>query len=102
MQKILIEQAEEGMVLAKPVTNQKGIILCGEGTQLTETLIERLKSMDITRIVVEGHPVDDGTEEIPPETLHERLQERFRYVRNSPVLMAMKEEIWKRLQNPPQ
>ncbi len=94
MQKISIEQAAEGMILAKSVKNSKGITLCGEGTKLTEGLIKRLTNMEITNIIVEGHPVDDGTEEDSPETFHEKLGERFRYVTNQPILMAVKEAIW--------
>ncbi len=86
------------MILAKAVTNQKGITLCGEGTELTDSLIERLKSMDIPRVIVEGHPVDDGTEEMSPETLHEILEERFRHVQDSPILMIVKKTIWEILQ----
>ncbi len=97
MQKISIEQAAAGMILAKPVTNPKGITLCGEGTELTDNLIQRLKAMEITRIAVEGHPVDDGTDEMSPETLHEILEDRFRYVHDSPVLMTVKRIIWKRM-----
>ncbi len=100
MQKISIDQAEPGMILAKSITNQKGITLCGEGTTLTDSLIDRLKSMDISKIVVEGHPVDDGTEEVSPETLHERLEDRFRHVRRFPLLMAMKEAIWEKMKSP--
>ena len=94
MQKISIEQAAEGMILAKAVKNKKGITLCGEGTKLTEGLIKRLAGMEVSMIVVEGHPVDDGTEEISPESFHEKLQERFRYVANQPILMSLKETIW--------
>lgn len=94
MQKISIGQATEGMILAKPVTNQKGITLCGEGTKLTRRLIKRLSDMEITRIVVEGHPVDDGTKEMSSQALHEILEERFRYVVHQPLLMAIKDAIW--------
>ena len=97
MQKISIGQATEGMILAKPITNQKGITLCGEGTRLTSGLIRRLSDMEITRIVVEGHPVGNGTEEISPQAFHEILEERFRYVTHQPVLMAIKEAIWMKM-----
>jgi len=89
MQKINLDQAQAGMVLARAITNEKGITLCGEGTTLTDSLIERLKKMEIRRIAVEGHPVDDGSEELSPETVREEIMERFRLVRGSPVNSAI-------------
>jgi hypothetical protein len=61
MQKIPLPLAEPEMVLEKPVIRDNGMILIGQGTVLTESLIERLKLMEIPSIVVQGHPLDlDG------------------------------------------
>ena len=97
MQKINLEQAQAGMVLARAVTNEKGITLCGEGTALTDSLIERLRKMAIQKVAVEGHPVDDGSEELSPETMREVIMERFRLVRknhlNNAIMKALLENL---------
>ena len=63
MQKISLKQATAGMKLAKPVENDRGMTLCGAGTELTGDTIDRLIRMEVKRITVEGHPVDTGQEE---------------------------------------
>jgi len=61
MQKIPLSLAQPDMVLEKPITRENGMILVGQGTALTDALIERLTNMEIQFIVVEGHPLDlDG------------------------------------------
>ena len=46
---ISIDEAVEGMVLTKPVTSDKGMVLCSKGTALSESLIQRFKQMQVTR-----------------------------------------------------
>jgi hypothetical protein len=54
MQKVPIELVKPGMVLATTVCNDSGMALCGEGTELTDTIIERLKRMNVTHLVLKG------------------------------------------------
>lgn len=78
MQKVPIELVRPGMVLARTITNETGMALCGEGTELTEAIIERLGRMNITHVTLKGHPVDMGES----RTLEQRLDElRGRFVR---------------------
>jgi len=98
MQKINLDQAQAGMTLARAVTNEKGITLCGEGTALTDSLIARLEKMAIHRLVVEGHPVDDGSEEFSPETMREIIMERFRHVRENHLNNAIMRVLLKKLE----
>ncbi len=58
MQKIPINLAREGMVLEKPVMRDNGMVLVGEGTEITPKLVQRLENMGISKIVVKGEPVD--------------------------------------------
>jgi len=61
MQKIPLNLAKPGMVLAKPVPRQDGIVVVASGTEITEGLIDKLESMEVETIVVEGNPVNmDG------------------------------------------
>ena len=60
MQKIPISLAAGGMVLARDVfraDNPTGMPICGKGTPLTDSLINRLSNLGIQSIYVEGHPV---------------------------------------------
>lgn len=57
MQKILLAQAKEGMVLGREIETPEGRVLCGKGTELSESILNRLAKMDIVSIFVEGHPV---------------------------------------------
>lgn len=60
MQKIPVKLAEPGMKLAKPVTRDNGMVVLAEGLELSDGIINKLKSMDVERIVVKGNPVDLG------------------------------------------
>ena len=52
---IALTDAEEGMVLSRAVTNEKGMTLCAEGTPLTGDLIDRFKQMAVTEIYIENN-----------------------------------------------
>ncbi len=95
MQHILTGQAEEGMVLAREVKTPEDRVLCGAGTELTLSLIERLKQMEISHITVEGHPVEiEGEKTIQEELLE--IEERFSRVTETPPLMYLKNKIMER------
>lgn len=95
MQQILSLQAAEGMVLAKDVMTAEGRILCGKGTALTSTMIERIRKMDISRITVEGHPVQMEGEKSLEQELRE-IEKRFSRVRHVPPLVYIKKKIMQR------
>ncbi len=101
MQKIPIKYAQPGMKLAKPVVNDKGLVLCGEGTILTDNIIASLKRRDITTIYVEGNPVELPSMRLKP--LSERLEElnkRFEKV-SDPLTLKLKkaiEDFWRLLE----
>ncbi|WP_300164346.1 hypothetical protein [Solidesulfovibrio sp.] len=61
MQKIPLNLARPGMLLAKPVARPDGIAVAAAGTELSESLLDRFDSMGVDHIVVEGEPVSmDG------------------------------------------
>ncbi len=57
MQKIPLNLARPGMVLAKPVTRPDGIAVAAAGSELSESLLDRFDTMGVTHLVVEGEPV---------------------------------------------
>lgn len=89
MQKVPIELAKPGMVLAKSVTSDAGMALCGEGTELTETMIERLKQKNISHLTLKGHPVDLGGESKTREQKMEELTARFSRVQEDPLMQKV-------------
>jgi inorganic pyrophosphatase/exopolyphosphatase len=93
MQKISLKQATAGMVLAKPVENDRGMTLCGAGTELTKDTIDRLIRMEVKRITVEGHPVDTGQEEKSLDQLLKELDGRFEKVVDDPLMKKIKSMI---------
>ena len=54
MKRISIEDAKDGMKLAKAVENASGMTLYGEGMQLTASAIAKLRSLGIRSIYIEG------------------------------------------------
>ncbi|MEA1933797.1 MAG: hypothetical protein U9N60_05120 [Thermodesulfobacteriota bacterium] len=95
MQEILSAQANEGMVLAKNVATPEGRVLCGKGTILAATMIDRFQKMDIMRIVVEGHPVEVKGEKSLKEELQD-MEERFSRVKDTPPLMYLMKRLMKK------
>jgi len=83
------------MVLAKDVETPEGRVLCGKGTILTGSLIDRLKKMEITHLTVEGHPVTEEGEKTLAEELHD-IDQRFSRVKHIPPLMHLKKRIQER------
>ncbi len=96
MQKIVCQQAAEGMVLAREVITPEGRTLCGQGTELTEAIIARFLKMEIPYISVEGHPVKIEGEKTLKEQLMD-VEKRFSKVEHVPPLMFLKNKIMKRL-----
>ena len=61
MQRIPVTEAQAGMILAKPVQRDNGMTILGKGTELSQSVIDRLTRMDIAHVVVQGHPLaQDG------------------------------------------
>lgn len=85
MQKVPLELVRPGMILAKTITNDTGMALCGEGTELTDVIIERLKRMNVTHVTLKGHPVDMGDTKTPEQKIEE-LKARFVRVQGDPLM----------------
>jgi hypothetical protein len=89
MQKVPIELAKPGMVLARPIANDAGMALCAEGTELSETIIERLIRMNVSHVTLKGHPVDFGGETKTKEQKVEELKTRFSRVQEDPLMQKV-------------
>lgn len=79
MQRIPLSLARPGMVLAKPVLRENGLVLVAENSSLSESLLERLERMEIGMVTVQGHPVDLGDSGENPYSMRlKRLDHLFR------------------------
>ncbi|MGE4296871.1 MAG: hypothetical protein AB7E47_02485 [Desulfovibrionaceae bacterium] len=95
MQKIPLNLAAAGMVLAKPVMRDNGTVLVAEGTELTDNLLFRLENMHVDNVVVEGSPVAMGDSEGIASGADwgkrlERLDHLFRHHGGDPYMAAVK------------
>ena len=89
MPKIPVAKLEPGMKLAKPVTAKNGMVMLGEGTQLTETWIERIQDMEIPSIFIDGPPIQT----MPREEALANLEDRFALVDGKPYMNAIKKIV---------
>jgi len=85
MQKVPLELVLPGMILARTITNDTGMVLCGEGTELTDVIIERLKRMNVSHVTLKGHPVDLGDTKSTEQKLAD-LRDRFVRVQGDPLM----------------
>jgi len=95
MQRVPLDMLKPGMVCAKAVVNEKGMTLCAEGTELSAAMIERLKRMCVSSLVVKGTPIDMG---IPAKTKEEvlaEMQARFMPIAGDPLMDRIKDAIGK-------
>ena len=74
MQRIPVNELKAGMVLAKAVMNDSGMVLLSEGTTLTDSLITRLGRMDLSHVAVEGVSASDKSK----DQMLAELDQRFR------------------------
>lgn len=89
MPKIPVTKLEPGMKLAKPVTAKNGMVMLGEGTELSATWIDRIRDMDITSVFVEGPPIQT----IPLEEALANLDERFAKASGKPYMSMIKKVV---------
>ncbi len=95
LQRVPIIMVRPGMILAKPVNNEKGMTLCAVGTELTANIIEKLKKMDVRVVTLKGHPVDMGIQEITPEEKISKIEDKFSVFKDNAIMDRLKEAIEK-------
>ncbi|MFO0751784.1 MAG: hypothetical protein U0411_00480 [Thermodesulfovibrionales bacterium] len=89
MPKVSVDSLKPGMKLAKPVVNESGMILLGEGTELTEAHIERLQNMTIGSVTVTG----SAQSKKPKEEMLAALDARFSKTEGEPYMSFIKQVL---------
>lgn len=75
MQKIPLNLAKAGFVLAKPVARADGMVVAPQGAELTDTMLDKFDMMGVEYVVVEGEPVQ--TEGVASGTNYDKRLERL-------------------------
>lgn len=78
MQRIALPKASAGMVLAKAVAREDGLVLLGEGVILTDAIIERIRSSGVGSVWVEGNPLGPSGDVGNLRVIAESLPHLFR------------------------
>lgn len=94
MIKISLDQLEPGMRLAKAVLAANGMVLLSAGTELVTSLIERLQSINLEALYIEGK----SPQIVSKEVVLEQLEQRFRNVQSEPYMDLLKKVVQKHLE----
>lgn len=94
VKKIHVESIKPGMKLARGLTNEGGITLFSEGTTLSESQINRIKTMNIGAVYVEG----SSAPAVPIEEEAAMLDNRFKRAENDPNMLKLKNLVRQYLQ----
>lgn len=86
MPKVSVENLKPGMKLAKPVTNDAGMVLLGSGTELTASSIARLGNMNVSSVAVEG----SSKPAKPKEEMFAEIDARFKKTEAEPNMSVLK------------
>ena len=94
MKRISIDQAQPGQVLAQKLTRSDGVLLAGQGAEVTEGLLRMLSRMNIDSIVIEEE-ISLSPEEIEDiyQTRVSELNLRFSRVESQPPLASLKKAL---------
>lgn len=94
MKRISIESAQPGQILAQKLQRGDGVLLAGQGAEVTEGLLRMLGRMNIETIMIE----EDN--QMTPEELEEAFQKReaevtrrFVRVEDMPIMAALKKAL---------
>ena len=82
---INLESAEVGMILARAVTDEKGLILCAEGTTVSDNILDLLKRRMINTIFIES---DATISQSDYADLKQSIEKRFAAVGNPDCLLG--------------
>jgi hypothetical protein len=89
MSRVAAKDLVPGMKLARPVVNKNGLVLIGEETELTESLIDKIRQMDADSIYVHG----TNRARPPRHEVLADLDRRFSKVEGEPFMAVIKNAI---------
>jgi hypothetical protein len=96
MRKVTLTNCKRGDILARPIVANSGVILAGEGTELTLRLIDRFSGSGIDAIWIDGDEILDPAE---VEEKKSKIIHRFSRIGNDPFLKEMEKLMIQSLEN---
>lgn len=98
MQRIPLEQAKPGMIIAQKLVREDGVLLCQKGAELTDAMIRLLQRMNFETVPVEGQAIESPDEREARIAKEEAaIEVRFSRVASDPVLAKLKQTLLARL-----
>lgn len=89
MPKISVDKLMPGMKLSRPIVGKTGMVMLGEGTELTEKWVERIRDMEIASIFIDGPPIQT----ISKEEALANLDARFALTEGKPFMNVIKKIV---------
>ncbi|MDX9714230.1 MAG: hypothetical protein RBT37_02260 [Dissulfurispiraceae bacterium] len=94
MPKIPVDKLMPGVVLAKPVLNEAGMVLLAQGTEIKAAHIDRLLNMNVQAVYIEGESAPDR----PKDEVLAELEARFSKTINEPHMLMLKKIFESRIE----
>ena len=98
MQKISLDQADAGMVLAVDVMTPDGRVLASDGTPVDDAMLRRLALAGVTKLVVQGKPVPGADMGYDALARTKRLDHLFRAHQADNFMMTLQNVLSKHFQ----
>jgi hypothetical protein len=94
VKRIPIDKAQPGQILAEKLTRHDGVLLAGQGSEITEGLLRMLGRMNIDTVVIEEEETRSAAEvEEEFRRFSEDLEARFVRIDEGSVLVALKKTM---------
>ncbi|MBN2514774.1 MAG: hypothetical protein JXC33_01940 [Deltaproteobacteria bacterium] len=94
MPRITVDKLEPGMKLARPVM-RGSMVLLGEGTELNDNWIQKIKSMEIESVYIDG----PSQMSVPKDEMMAQLEDRFKNVADEPYMDVIKKLVRKHIED---
>ena len=98
MQKIPLNQAKAGMVLASDVATPDGRVLASADMPVDDTMLRRLDLAGVAKLVVQGKPVPGANMGYDALARTKRLEHLFRAHQDDRFMTALKSMLFKHFQ----
>lgn len=95
MRLVSIERCEPGMEIGKPIYNDSGTILVGEGVSLTKRMIDSLNARNITMVYIKDRVTEDVM--IQDDIPHELRIEAVKTITDTFNTMQTTNQKWQRI-----
>jgi len=94
MPRIPVDKLEPGMKLVKPVMRGE-MVLLGEGTELNDNWIQKIKDMEIGSVYVDG----PSQMSVPKDEMLAQLDKRFQNVADKPYMNVIKKLVQEHIED---